>query len=76
MSFSAQQIIACQSENTGCNGDWAFQAMEYAAQAGLEPAKLYPYNSESGLVAKCKYKSALTLKTNTGFQCVQQENAE
>jgi len=77
ISFSAEQVLACtEEENYGCDGGWPYRAMEYAAKAGLEPAKLYPYNSEGGNVGKCKYKSALALKTNTGYQCIQQENAE
>jgi len=76
VSFSEQQIVSCDTGCYACDGCWPYLAMEYTAQAGLEPEKIYPYVSGNGEVPACNYKSALALNVNTGYQCVQQENAE
>jgi len=76
ISFSEQQLVSCATQCEACNGCFPYLAMEYTAQAGIEPEKLYPYTSGNGQVAACSYNSKLAVKVNSGYQCVQQENAE
>jgi cathepsin L len=76
VSFSEQQLVSCATQCDACDGCWPYLAMEYAATAGIEPEKLYPYVSGNGDVPKCKYQSAAALKVNTGYQCIQQESSQ
>jgi C1A family cysteine protease len=71
ISFSEQQLVDCANECYGCMGCWPYLALEYTQQNGLEPEKLYPYTAEDG---KCRYKKALAVHTNTGYECVAQNN--
>ncbi|GIQ86456.1 peptidase C1A, partial [Kipferlia bialata] len=54
-ALSAQQLIDCNTENSGCDGgniDWAF---DYVQEKGLESEKHYPYKHKD---SKCKYDAA------------------
>jgi len=43
-SFSEQQLVACDSENYGCDGGWMYKAMQYLAKIGIMvSAEAYPY---------------------------------
>jgi len=71
ISFSEQQIVDCDTQCDGCDGCWPYLALEYTAQNGIEPEKLYPYK---GVQGKCEYKASLAVHANTGYQCVSQKS--
>jgi C1A family cysteine protease len=71
ISFSEQQLVDCAKQCEACDGCWPYLAMEYTATSGIEPEKLYPYK---GVQGNCQYKAALSVKANTGYQCVTQKS--
>jgi C1A family cysteine protease len=52
-------------------GCWPYLALEYTAQYGIEPEKLYPYTGTGG---ECTYKKNLALKANTDWECIAQNS--
>jgi C1A family cysteine protease len=73
VSFSEQQLVDCASSCYGCDGCWPYMAMEYTAQYGIEPEKVYPYK---GVQGTCQYKSSLAIKVNTNYSCVTQKSVD
>lgn len=45
--LSAQQLVSCDQNQTGCNGGWASKTGMYSQQVGLVDDRSYPYTSQS-----------------------------
>jgi len=73
VSFSESQLVDCAKNCYGCSGCWPYLAMNYTANYGLEPEKIYPYKPKQGT---CQYQQLAALKVNTGYQCIQQKSVE
>jgi C1A family cysteine protease len=57
-SLSMQQVVSCDTSDSGCNGGDPPTAYEYVISAGgLEAYASYPYTSESGTAPSCTFNS-------------------
>jgi len=54
LEFSAQQLIDCDSSNSGCSGGLPISACSYIETYGIETSSNYPYTGEDGT---CTYNS-------------------
>ena len=46
IEFSEQDLIDCDSSNTGCNGGYAFKAFKYLQKiGGIQGGKEFPYSA-------------------------------
>jgi len=53
--LAMQQIVDCDSTDSGCGGGWPYNAYEYVMSApGMEPLADYPYTAADG---SCAYNS-------------------
>lgn len=52
VKFSEQQIIDCSAKNNGCNGGFAYYALDYILKNGIQTSSSYPYRAN---VSVCKY---------------------
>jgi KDEL-tailed cysteine endopeptidase len=71
LSFSEQQIVDCDTKDSGCNGGLPYQAMQYTAQAGLEAEDDYPYTAQDGT---CTYKKLKAYNVNSNYKLVTTRN--
>ena len=57
MSLAEQQIVDCDTQDSGCGGGWPQRAMDYVTQAGGQELESdYPYTAETGTCAADKTK--------------------
>jgi len=52
--FAEQQLVDCDSSNSGCGGGWPYKADQYLEQAGICEEDSYPYTGVNGT---CKISS-------------------
>ena len=72
VSFSEQQLVDCDSQNSGCNGGLPEDAFQYTARKGLETEQDYPYITADGT---CKYDASKAIKVNSGHKAVTPQSA-
>eukprot|EP00727_Mastigamoeba_balamuthi_P006735 m51a1_g2682 putative cysteine protease 1 (312) ;mRNA; f:744792-745727 len=58
VSLSEQQLVSCDTGNSGCNGGLMTTADQYIVANGLATDTLYPYVSGSGSVPACRQVTA------------------
>ncbi|MFM7850814.1 MAG: C1 family peptidase, partial [Flammeovirgaceae bacterium] len=63
--LSPQQLVDCDTKNSGCNGGSYSSAFEYVKAKGLEFDVDYPYKAREG---SCKYSSSLSTNKVTGWK--------
>jgi len=73
VTFSEQQIVDCDREDSGCNGGLPEQAFKYTAEAGLETEQDYPYTAQDG---KCHYDESKAIKINTGSKSITPQSVD
>jgi len=62
--FSEQQIVDCDTKDSGCGGGWMEWGMQYIQQAGgIQVQKDYPYK---GVKQTCKFDKTKIAATVTG----------
>jgi hypothetical protein len=54
VSISEQQLVSCDTGNSGCNGGWMATADNYAIETGMATEASYPYTSGGGSTGSCK----------------------
>jgi len=54
-SLSEQQLVDCDTRCYGCNGGWAYRAIQYFETHYAESESSYPYTARDG---SCKYNSS------------------
>lgn len=56
LSFSEQELVSCDTTDSGCNGGWMDNAFEFvAANGGITTEDAYPYTSgTTGQTGTCK----------------------
>jgi len=43
--LAPQELVSCDHKNSGCNGGWEFNALDYVAANGLVPDACFPYKA-------------------------------
>jgi len=72
VSLAPQQIVDCDTQDSGCNGGDPRTAYDYVKQAGgLEPEADYPYTGKDG---KCKFEKSKAVATVTGWEWAGKSN--
>lgn len=62
--LSAQQLVDCDTENSGCNGGWPLKAWQYMNEVGLLTVECYgPYTARDGV---CKFNGTVTSQCPSG----------
>ena len=72
LAFSEQQLVDCDSKDSGCNGGLPEDAFEYTANKGIETEQDYPYTTADGT---CKYDASKAIKVNSGHKAVTPQSA-
>ena len=62
--FSIQQLVDCDTTNSGCDGGWMFKAYKYASKYGVMTSESYPYK---GRVGECMYEQSDSLFKSVGM---------
>ncbi|XP_031131975.1 ervatamin-B-like [Ipomoea triloba] len=66
VSLSEQQLVDCDTDNTGCSGGWPLKAFRYAeGVGGLVAESDYPYHANQSM---CNIQGASAAATITGSQ--------
>ena len=55
---SVQEVVSCDTFDSGCNGGSPLFGFDYLNKHGLETEAEYPYTSQHGQVASCKYDAS------------------
>jgi C1A family cysteine protease len=74
--LSPQQIVSCDTVDTGCNGGDLPTAFQYVQSNGMETDSVYPYTSGNGNTGTCKYQSNKVVVQISGFQYATQNGDE
>jgi len=68
ISFSEQDLVSCDTTDSGCNGGLMDNAFKWVESNGIAAEDAYPYTSGSGSVATCDAsKSGNPVATITGY---------
>jgi len=71
IQLSAEQLVACDTKDQGCNGGNPDTAYQYVIQAGgLESEEDYPYKSGNGTTAKCKFDKKKVKVSIKGYKMI------
>jgi len=72
-SFSEQELVSCDTSDSGCNGGWMDAAFTWIQKnGGIETEANYPYTSGNGATGSCKGTgNSVTNSAPTGFADVQ-----
>jgi len=72
-SFSEQELVSCDSSDSGCNGGWMDAAFSWIkANGGISTEAQYPYTSGNGVTGSCKGTgSSVSKSAPSGFVDVQ-----
>ncbi|KMZ75029.1 hypothetical protein ZOSMA_11G00500 [Zostera marina] len=68
LSLSEQQLVDCDTTNSGCNGGLEPKAFEFIKKNGLSTSNDYPYMALDGLKCKSDLKVAAAID---GYECVE-----
>lgn len=68
-TLAPQQIVDCDTTDSGCDGGWPMSAYEYVISAGgLDTEASYPYTSgDSGNSGSCQYNPSTVGGNITGY---------
>jgi len=71
VNLAPQQIVDCDTTDSGCNGGWPYNAYAYImGTGGQEPEVDYPYQGVDGT---CQFNAADVAATITGWSWVSQD---
>jgi C1A family cysteine protease len=66
--FSVEQIVQCDTYDSGCNGGWPYNAYKYVEGAGgLATEADYPYTSSAGETGTCDTSFSISGGTVTNY---------
>jgi len=73
-NLGMEQIVDCDTMDSGCDGGWPYQAFEYVQEAGgIETLGDYPYTAGGGVSGQCQFNSADAVATVTGWNSISGE---
>jgi C1A family cysteine protease len=80
LSFSEQELVSCDTTDSGCNGGWMDNAFEYiTANGGITTEDQYPYTSgTTGQTGSCKTTGYTNVANSApaGFTDVEVNNVQ
>ena len=66
--LTMQELVSCDYNNYGCNGGWMTNAILYMQNYGLYTTFCMPYDEETTVTKKCKYRcDDMNIKDNKYF---------
>jgi len=71
--LAPQQVVDCDTSDSGCNGGDLPTAFGYIQQNGMEPATDYPYTAEDGT---CQFNAGDVVAKISGFSYATQSDNE
>merc|ERR1719378_214461 len=71
VSLAEQQLVDCDSSNSGCSGGWPYKAMNYLADRSIYTTSSYPYRARDGT---CKSGTASGV-TISGYKSVSKSDS-
>lgn len=76
ISFSAQQLVDCDTHDNGCKGGFMDRAYKYIQEnGGIESEKDYPYTSGStGKPTECQWDKSKKATTIDGWEFVKEKD--
>jgi len=73
-SLSMEQLVDCDTYDSGCSGGMPTNAFQYVeAAGGLESYNDYPYTAGGGYASSCQFNKADIAATVSGFQTISGE---
>jgi hypothetical protein len=71
VSLAEQQLVDCDTSNSGCNGGWPYKAMNYLADRSIYTTSSYKYTGRDG---SCKSGTASGV-TISGYKSVSKSDS-
>jgi len=72
--LSMQQIVDCDTTDSGCNGGWPYNAYQYViGTGGMDPLADYPYVAEN---ENCRFSASEVVAKISSWQYVTQSQSE
>jgi len=67
--LSEQELVDCDTNDSGCGGGWPTNAFSWLKTHGDEPDSAYPYNSgQTQTAGTCQYDASKVVQNVTGFE--------
>jgi len=77
LEFSEQELVACDTMDSGCNGGLMENAFNWLEQNGGEMTEAdYPYTSGSGSEGSCQFEQSSAVLTVTGNSFVSTDESD
>jgi cathepsin B len=70
INLSAQELLSCDTNNSGCKGGFLNNAADYLKTKGIVDEGCFPYSNENGEPAKCEKICANPIRHKVDGYCI------